>query len=390
MTATDDPTHVTMPRDTAFFLDPHAWYRRMRVEAPVWLDPATGQWIAFRHADVRRILIDPATFSSALPPVPGQELFLTSMNNTDDPRHAALRALVQKEFSPRRIAGMALRITEITRDLIDGVVDAGSGTDLVTPFSGALPAIVIAELLGVPAQDRDRFRAWADEIVLFGEPDRMEEAFAAMAAMADYFTQLVEAKLRAPAQDVMTALTAAHDAGALSTEELVDFGLLLLTGGHETTTSMINNTVRCLHEHPDARTQVQADPSLVPALLEEVLRYRSPVQMLLRVATTEVTLGEVTLPAGAAVRYCIGSANRDPEVFTDPEVFDLDRRPTDHVAFGYGLHGCIGNALARLEGRIAITALLERFPRIHVDEQAPLDPIRTPDLHGVKRMHVRF
>lgn len=390
MTTTDDPRPLAMPRDTAHFLDPYPWYARMRVEAPVWRDPVTDQWIVFRHADVRRVLADPATFSSAVPPAPGQDLFTTSMNNVDDPRHRELRALVQKEFAPRRIAALAPRISAIIDELVDGLVGAGPGVEFVQAFSGALPAVVIAELLGVPADDRDRFRAWADAVVLVGEPDRAEEAYAAMGAMAEYFTGMVELKRRSPGPDVMTALAAAHDSGALTAPELVDFGLLLLTGGHETTTSWINNTLRSLHAHPDARARVLDDPTRVPAMLEEVLRYRSPVHLLPRVTTREVEVAGTTLPAGAVVLYCMGSANRDPEVFPDPDVFDVDRNPTEHVAFGHGLHGCLGNALARLEARIAITALFDRLPGLDVDDAVPVVPVPTPQLHGAKRMAVRF
>lgn len=390
MTTIDGREPLDMPRDTAHFLDPYPWYSRMRTEAPVWRDPVTGEWIVFRYADVRRVLADPAAFSSAVPPAPGQELFLTSMNNTDDPRHRELRALVQKAFAPRRIAALAPRISAVTGALVDGLVEAGPGVEFVRAFSGALPAIVIAELLGVPAEDHDRFRGWADDVVLVGEPDRAEEAYAAMGAMAEYFTDLVALKRRSPGEDVMTTLAAAHDSGALTAPELVDFGLLLLTGGHETTTSWINNTLRSLHAHPAERARLRDDPALVPAMLEEVLRYRSPVHLLPRVTTAEVDLAGTTLPAGAVVLYCMGSANRDPAVFPDPDVFDIDRHPTEHIAFGHGLHGCLGNALARLEARTAVTALLDRLPGIDIDDDQPVVPVPTPQLHGVRRMAVRF
>ncbi len=382
-------TTARLPRDTAFFLDPQPWYRRMRRDHPVWRDPDTGTWMVFRHADVMDVLSTPEVFSSRVPPPEGSTLFTSSMNFTDDPRHAALRAMVQKQFTPRRVAGLAQRVQEITDELVDGLVARGSGTDFVPAFSGALPAVVIAELLGVPAEDRDRFRAWADDIVLVGEPDGVGTAQAGMEAMAEYLLAMTDAKRAAPAEDVLTLLTVAHDEGRLTPTELVDFGLLLLTGGHETTTSLLNNTLRCLTEHPREAERVRADPALVPALLEEVLRFRSPVQSLPRITTRDVDIAGTTLPSGSIVAYMMGSANRDLPGLPDPDRFAVRVPPAPHVGFGYGLHSCLGNALARLEGRIALTTLLRRLPRLAVDLGSVV-PIPAVDVHGAKHMSVTF
>ena len=387
--ATDTASTVHMPRDRAFFLDPTPWYRRMRQDHPVWRDPATGGVMVFRHADVMTVLGTPEVFSSRVPPPEGNTLFATSMNFTDDPRHAELRAVVQRSFTARRTAGLAARIEAITEGLVADLVASGSGTDLVPAFSGALPAIVIAELLGVPSADHERFRAWADDVVLVGEPDQVAVAQRGMEAMAEYFLAMVGTKRADPADDVMTLLTVAHDEGRLRTDELVDFGLLLLTGGHETTTSLINNTLRCLTEHPDEAERVRADPTAVPRLLEEVLRFRSPVQTLPRITTRDVELGGAALAAGTVVDFTIGSANRDLPGVPDAETFRVRDQPLPHVGFGHGLHSCLGNALARLEGRIALTALLTRLPRIAVDLDSVV-PIPTAGLHGARHLTVTF
>jgi cytochrome P450 len=328
-------------------------------------------------------------FSSRVPPPEGSTLFTNSMNFTDDPRHAELRAMVQKQFTPRRVAALGGRVRQITDELVDELVAQGSGSDLVPAFSGALPAVVIAELLGVPPGDRARFRAWADDIVLISEPGGLALAQPAMEAMSEYFLGVIETKRVAPADDILTLLTVAHDEGRLEPAELVDFGLLLLTGGHETTTSLINNTVRCLAEYPDQDERVRSDPTLVPALLEEVLRYRSPVQFLTRVTTRDVEIGGTALPAGSITAYGIGSANRDLPDLPDPDRFVVRGAAANHVGFGYGLHSCIGNGLARLESRIALTTLLTRLPDLAVDLDSVV-PISTADLHGAKHMTVTF
>jgi cytochrome P450 len=383
-------TTATMPNDTAFHLDPHAWFARMRRDHPVWRNPDTGAWSVFRHADALAVVSDPATFSSAVPAPEGSTLFTSSMNFTDDPRHAQLRAMVQKAFTPRRVARLADRIQGITDGLVDDLVAAGSGTDLVHGFSGALPAVVIAELLGVPAADRDRFRAWAGDVVLVGEPDQVARAEAAMQAMAGYFVRLSDAKRADRADDLMSVLTAAFDRGDLTRTELADFGLLMLTAGHETTTSLINNTLRCLDAFPDQRARLAADLDLLPRALEEVLRFRSPVASLPRITTVDVELGGVALPAGSVVEYNVASANRDLPDLADPDRFVIRDTPPAHLGFGYGLHSCLGNALARLEGRIAVTSLLTRLPGIGLDPQQPPRPIPTATLHGVTHMPVRF
>lgn len=384
-----DVSTERVPRDRAFFLDPQPWYRRMRRDHPVWRDPDTDTWMVFRHADVMEVLATPEVFSSRVPPPEGSTLFTSSMNFNDDPRHAELRAMVQKQFTPRRIAGLAARVQAITDELVDGLVVQGSGADFVPAVSGALPAVVIAELLGVPPGDRERFRAWADDIVLISAPDGVQTAQVAMEAMAEYFLAMTDAKRAAPAEDMLTVLTTAHDEGRLTPVELVDFGLLMLTGGHETTTSLINNTLRCLTEHPGEAERVRADPALVPALLEEVLRFRSPVQSLPRITTRDVEVAGTTLPAGSVVAYMMGSANRDLPGLPDPDRFAVRVPPAPHVGFGYGLHSCLGNALARLEGRTAVTTLLRRLPRLAVDLDSVV-PIPTLDLHGAKHMAVTF
>jgi cytochrome P450 len=362
------------PFDPEVIADPYPVYRQLRDHAPVYWSPQASTWVLSRYDDVAAALIDPATYSSAsgiFPTPPGvdmTQLFLPMLIMSDPPRHTQLRHLVSKAFTPRRIAGVEARIQILVDDLLDQVSGAGTW-DFVSGFAGPLPAIVIADMLGVPREDRDRFRTWSTTLIQ-SNPIRGEfgPGLDAAAALYEYFSTFLAERRAHPRDDLMTALVRAEvDGEHLSEEELLGFCLLLLIAGHETTTNLLSNSAVVLAQHPESRRQLADNPALVPAAVEELLRYDSPVQGLGRTLTRQVDLHGQPMKAGDTVLLLFGSANRDDHAFPDADRFDINRRPERQVAFGRGIHFCLGASLARLEARIALQALLARHRDWDVD-----------------------
>jgi cytochrome P450 len=371
--------------------DPYPWYRKMRQSAPVSYDPNDRVWNVFRYDDVQAILLDHETFSSNLSgqiPVGQDDAIQASMIALDPPRHNRLRSLVNKAFTRKAIGDLAPRISAITTDLLDKVVGAGQ-MDVVRDLAYPLPVTVIAEMLGVPPDDRDRFKRWTDAIV--GEPEAFRDAPDAERQLGEYFVQIVDQRRRQPRNDLISALLLAEvDGERLSMVELLGFCVLLLVAGNETTTNLIGNAVLCFAENPDVPKQLRETPSLLPMTIEEVLRYRSPVQALPnRVATRDVEVAGQQIKRGQQVVFWLGSANRDEAKFPNAERFIMDRTPNPHLAFGAGVHFCLGAPLARLEARIALAALLERCPNLEVDESGVVLG-ESPIVFGPKRLPVRF
>ena len=371
--------------------DPYPWYRQMRQSAPVHYDPKDGCWNVFGYNDVQRILLDHETFSSNLSgqmPVGNDDAIQTSIIALDPPRHNRLRSLVNKAFTRTSIGDLAPRISAITAELLDKIVAAGQ-MDVVRDLAYPLPVTVIAEMLGVPPDDRERFKRWTDAIV--GEPEAYREAPDAERQLGEYFVQIVDQRRRQPRHDLISALLQAEvDGERLSMVELLGFCVLLLVAGNETTTNLIGNAVLCFAENPDVPQRLRETPSLLPMTIEEVLRYRSPVQALPnRVATRDVEVAGQQIKRGQQVVFWLGSANRDEAKFPDAERFIMDRTPNPHLAFGAGVHFCLGAPLARLEARIALAALLERCPNLEVDESGVVLG-QSPIVFGPKRLPVRF
>ncbi|MFF2246496.1 cytochrome P450 [Arthrobacter sp. NPDC058130] len=373
-------------------LNPFPRYEAMRDSEPVFQDQETGVWHAFRYDDVQRVLSEHATFSSRFGgDGPSGQLFAASLVNTDPPRHRQLRSLVSQAFTPRSVEALAPRISELTNELLDPVIAAGS-TDLIDQLAYPLPVIVIAELMGIPAADRDRFKQWSDVIVSQTRPgaDDSDHA-AAHREMAEYFMAMIEQRRRQPGNDLISALLGAEiDGQKLSVMELLGFCSLLLVAGNETTTNLIGNAVLCFTEAPGTAERLVAEPDLLPHAIEEVLRYRSPVQSMYRISTVETTLRGRSLPAGSPIVAWIGSANRDGEQFPHPEVFDVERSPNRHLAFGQGIHFCLGAPLARLEAKIALQAVLSRLPGLAVEPGATLERMESTIVYGVKRLPVTW
>jgi cytochrome P450 len=326
-----------------------------------------------------RVLSDHHEFSS--------EYGNLGLLHTDPPRHRKLRNLVTEAFTPRTVEALRPRITEIVDELLDQVTPLGR-MDLIEDFAVPLPVKVIAELLGIPIEERERFKRWSDAVVTGGQAG-MSDAQASR-EMGAFFTDLMEERRRSPREDLISALLAARiDGESLDQRELLSFCILLLVAGNETTTNLIGNAILCFDEHPDLEAQLRAGPELLASAIDEVLRYRSPIQSMFRKTRSEVRLGGQTIPAGEMVVAWIGSANRDPHQFPEPDRFDIRRSPNRHLAFGQGIHFCLGAPLARLEATIALRALLERLGPLQVD-RAGLAPLASQVLYGVQRLPVAF
>ena len=361
--------------DVAARGDSHAMWARMRRDDPVYeaIGPLTGNriWMITRYADCESVIRhssvgkEPAKAGLNADALGGDELLTRSMISVDPPDHTRLRRLVNKAFTPRVIARLEPRI----RDLVDEMLDAAAARgrlEVIEDLAFPLPVTVIAELLGIPAADRERFRAWS-RAVLAPAADATAAREASL-AFAGYINDLVVQRRAEPGEDLLSRLIVAEDEGEkLDHTELLGMVMLLLIAGHETTVNLIGNGLLALLEHPSAWSELVDDPTLAPGVVEEVLRYDGPVEVApLRFAYEDVTVGGVTIPRGGLVALVLLSANRDPERFADPDTFDIHRRD-QHLAFGLGIHFCLGAPLARLEGSIVFEQLARRFPSMTLE-----------------------
>ncbi len=359
------------PFDDATRRDPAPLFARARREHPVYQHPEFPIVSIFKYADVQGVLRDPETWSNSFPPPPGTDLALVrepSMLGQDPPDHTRLRGLVNQAFTPRIIRRLEPRMHEIADELMDDALARGE-VDFVRAMTYPLPVIVIAEIIGVPAGDREQFKRWSDAAVanlgngLFVAPDaeRLRQLGVLFSEMDAYFSTLAEQRRRAPREDLLTGLVQAQFEGSqLTHQEMITMLVLLLVAGNETTTSLIGNAVLELLDHPGELARLRADPALMPTAVDVVLRFSSPVQLVPRRATRRVELRGHTIAPGQLVVNWLGSANRDEDVFEQPERFDVGRQDNRHLAFGFGPHYCLGANLARLEAQVALTALLRR------------------------------
>jgi cytochrome P450 len=363
--------------DGAFWQDPYPAYAALRSEAPVrTVRRADGEvWLLTRYADVRAALADPRLSKDwryRLPPeqrAAAGETPIPMMILMDPPAHTRLRKLVSRSFTLRRMEELRPRVEEIAGSLLSALPPAGR-VDLMAEYAFLLPVFVICELLGVPAADRDRFAAWSRAMVDNERADDERGApwagQAASFALHGYLAELIERKRAEPDDALLSALVeVAEDGDRLSADELVAMAMLLLIAGHETTVNLIGNGVLALLAHPDQRDLLRQRPELLPAAVEEFLRWDSPVHSTpVRFAAEDVEYSGVTIPARSVVTLSLAAANRDPERFPDAEELRVDRDASGHVAFGHGLHHCLGAQLARIEGQVAIGMLLRRRPRL--------------------------
>lgn len=378
--------------------NPYPAYDLLRARSPVFHVPPMDVWMIFDYDGVKRALTDHDTFSSNLANAPGHgnpgEWFLFF----DPPRHTKLRALIAKAFTPRVVANLEPRIRELSRELLDAVIERGE-MDLVNDFAVPLPMRVIAELLGVPAADWARYKRWSDTILKIANTvsrddetvRTIQEYRAVTEEMRAWLPDFIAHKRAARADDLLARLADAEvDGDRLTPAELLGFVQLLLVGGQETTANLIDNAVLCFMEHPDQLQRLREAPDLLPSAIEEVLRYRSPLHWMPRATRREAELHGTVIPAGKIVLPMIGSANRDPKHFPEAGRFDITRSPNPHIAFGHGIHACLGAPLARMEARIALTDFLARVRDFEPASAEPWPPRTAFGVHGPSRLPIRF
>lgn len=384
------------------------WLRGKQPENFVEFKPELGMWNIYGHETIEMILRDPATFSSDTMRLVPKEMAegadfekMTEGNllQMDPPLHNKMRKLVSRAFTPKVVADLEPRIAAITHELLDQV--SGDEMELVNDLAYPLPVIVIAELLGVPASDRGLFKQWVDKMfenneqVSLTSNDEKQQAAVANAMeqqqkLADYLGEHVDDRVKNPREDLITKLVQAEvDGEKLNHNEVINFANILLLAGHITTTMLLGNTVLCLDANPDWAERARADRALVPPVIEESLRFLTPFAVVARTTTKEVELEGTTVPADQMLMIWVAAANRDPRVFTDPGVFNPLRNPNPHLAFGRGIHFCIGAPLARLEGRVAMDIVLDRFPVLRtIEGRAPKFQVN-PNMTGVRELHLR-
>ncbi len=397
--------------DPTVIADPYPHYAWLRDEAPVYHCTDPDLWILSRRDDVAVAVRDATLFSSDLgksgrfddnPFNPTMKIprrlagilfrFLPvrTVLTSDPPDHTQLRRKVSRAFTPRRINAWEPRIREIAERLVDDIAAKPNNEpiDLVADLASPLPTIVIAEMMGIPAKRHNDFKRWSDNLVngLLTGGGNIKMLTSAV-EISWFFARTVHARRRNPGDDLVSLLIAGdRDTDALSLVELIEFCVLLLVAGNETTTNLVSNAMLALLDRPDLWRQITADPTMAAAAVEEALRFDGPGQGLLRIASADITIGDTTIPAGARVLPLIGSANRDPHGWDAPDEFRLDRKFNEHIAFGSGIHFCLGNALARIEARAAIEMLARRLPHL-VRAGAPTR-IASPVLRGLRSLPV--
>lgn len=387
--------------------NPYPVYSRLRAEDPVHWSPLMEAWILTRYDDVTAVLTD-SRFSAnrrlarsrfAQEALRREEEFgplgrSQTMLTSDPPQHTRLRGLVSKAFTPRTVESLRPRIQDIVDNLLDAVRGSGH-LDLIRDLAYPLPVIVIAEMLGIHPEHRDQFKRWSDEIVAtldgtFNTPEVLERARKSVSELADYFRGVIEQRRRQPQQDLISGLIAAEEGGhILNEDEMLATARLLLVAGNETTTNLIGNGMLALMRNPAQLHKLRDDPSLIPTAVEELLRYDGPVQATGRVAMEDLEISGRLIKKGQLVFSLLAAADRDPAQFENPDHLEITRHPNEHVAFGDGIHFCLGAPLARTESQIAIGTLLRRIPNARLETDDPPWG-RSFILRGLKSLPLAF
>ena len=390
------------PMDPEFVADPYPMYQRLQADDPVHHSPL-GFWVLTRYADVIASLRDPrlikepiaafvaARFGMTVPPGLG-----LSMLDRDPPDHTRLRGLVSKAFTPKALERLRPGIQQIVNELLDQVESHGQ-MDLIDEFAYPLPVNVICDMLGVPVRDHERFKQWGldiarglDAIMLPPDSEVGQRSVAGRRALAEYFRGLIAQRRASPRDDMLSALIAAEEAGdTLNEEELLATCILLLVAGHETTVNLIGNGTLALLRHPAELRRLREAPAIIGTAVEELLRFDGPVQRTARIPSEDIVIGGRTIPKGEMVMPFLGAADRDPAQFPDPQRLDLTRADNRHIAFGMGIHFCLGAPLARMEGQIAINTLLKRLPKLALATDRPQFR-QSLTLRGLQTLPVSF
>jgi cytochrome P450 len=369
-------------------MNPYPHYAHMRATSPVHFNATLGVWEVYGYHDIQTVLGDAKTFSSDL----SDGKMMVFM---DPPRHTQYRRLVARAFTSKVIADLEPGVQAITDALLDRV-QAHGRMDLVKELAFPLPVTVIAELLGLPAADHDKFKQWSIPAIRAAEMELMGQVPApefvqAVDELDAYLAHLIDQRRDSPRQDLVSGLLAAEvDGEKLTLQEVASTCRLLLIAGFETTTNLIGNTLQLLLAHPEALAQLVADPGLLPSAIEEALRFNTPFMFFARRATRDVELGGHLIKAGQQVMTFNASGNRDEAAFPNADTFDIARTPNRHLSFGHGIHYCLGAGLGRLEARVAIATLLRRFGGLRPDERQAAEPLQSFVLFGFSSLPVRF
>jgi cytochrome P450 family 142 subfamily A polypeptide 1 len=380
--------------DGAFYArDPHPHFRWMREHSPVYWDESATLWGVATYDGVVAISKDTETFCSRMSSRPDAAA-LASMINMDDPQHRRRRALVNKGLTPRRVLEHEPKIRAICHELIDAVAERGA-CDFVREVAAPLPMIVIGDLLGVEPEDRDMLLRWSDDMLAAtsasAPPEAQLRAMQTFGEYADYSRRVVADRRARPRDDMMSVLVNAEiDGQRLDDEDLLQEGLLILVGGDETTRHVITGGMEALIHNPDERRKLHADPARMPTAVEEMLRWVTPIQNMNRTATRDVAVGGARIREGDKLLLLYPSANRDERTFPRADEFHVDREPNDHVAFGQGVHFCLGASLARLELRVMFETLLARLPDLTLASEEPLRRRASNFIVGIEEMPVVF
>jgi cytochrome P450 len=370
------------PIDPSFRDNPYPHYPALLSGPPRKFNVFIPTTLIARYDDCLAVLRDPEHFSSRPPAMLAQLRAefgpfagATTMLDSDPPVHTRLRRLVNRAFTSRRVKDMESRIRAISAELLDRIARKPD-FDLMDDFAGPLPVIVIAEMLGVPAEEHAQFKTWSNQIIEGGRGSFRgvapgEQAKSNSQELRAYLADQLERRRREPGDDLITALVQAHDeGGALAADELLAFVVLLLLAGNETTTNLIGNGTLALMRHPDQLERLRGDLSLMPTAIDEMLRFDSPVQSTIRNCAIATNVGGTDIAVGELLFVILAAANHDPKQFDNPDSFDVARTANDHLAFGEGIHFCLGANLARMEGAIAISSMLERFPKLRLADPA--------------------
>jgi cytochrome P450 len=393
--ATTNQDIFSLLNSDAVRCDPYPTYARFRADHPV-LDTGVGVWFAFQHEDCNRILRDrnlSVDERKAFIPGPGDDL--PTLIHLDPPDHERLRRLVQTAFTPTRVEGLRGRVEELVVACLDQWSE-GDEVDVIAELAYPVPLTVICELLGIEPERRDRVRDWSTWLARSIDPGALrskelnDQIAIVQAEFVDEIRSLIAIRRVTPGDDLFSQLVIAGDDGdRLSELELLGLAVLLLVAGHETTVSLIGNSLYALLHRPDQLAAVRNGHADARLMIDEMLRFDSPVQMTTRIATQPIELGGFTIPIGNIIVLMLGAANRDPAAFENPDLLDVSRRSsTSHLSFGAGIHHCLGMALARAEGEVAVSALIRRFPNMALVEEPPLRP--TFVLRGRESLRVRL
>ncbi len=380
-----------------FHENPYPVYRALREHAPVYKNAEIGFWALSRHADVvagfkdTERLCNSGGISLEIGELNVDLTLVLSFLGMDPPRHTRMRGLVSRGFTPRRVAELEPRVRAIASAYIDRFIAKGS-CDFVAEFAGRLPMDVVSEMLGVPESDRDELRAWADTVLHRDEGVRgvPPEGIKASAQLLQYFFRLVASRRKQPGADLASALLQVEQGGdRLDDKDIIGFCYLMIIAGNETTTKLLANALYWLEQNPAARAEVTANHALIPSWIEETLRYDNSTQLMARTATRDFELDGEKILRGEKVLLLIGAANRDERVFAAPDVFDIHRDTSESLAFGKGVHFCLGAALARLEARVSLEEVMRRLPGYRIDASG-LQRVHSTNVRGFSALPISF